>query len=203
MEDHKALSEVFGHVEKVMAIRKTASGNGRGGKVMRTGKSFRPPPPDPGHDGLSTVMLEIRGARVDPDKVMKALEANQRARHKDLMARSNEFQEELGDFVTTKRLKKTGGIQEAERLRQARNDYALKNMFTPATGGVSGGGMMGSSSGASIDSGGGLGMAGFSFAKAPAGDYDDGGGSMFSAGSGGGGLGGFSFAKAPSTPDSP
>lgn len=238
IEDHKALTEVFGHVEKIVSVRNatmTTSGIGRGGRVMRTGKQVRIPQPEPGSNGLSTVMLEIRGAQVDPEKRLKAIEANQKARHKELMSRSNEFQEELGDFVSGRKLKKTGGIEEAERLRQARNDYTLKNMFSPATGGVAGGGMVnvgmpgvgsngsptklgggttGSPTKPGGSAGGGLGMAGVTFAQAPLLDDSDDddpedasptpappptrkSGGFFS------GLAGLTFSKAPELPGSP
>ncbi|KAG8991025.1 Bud site selection protein 6 [Tulasnella sp. 427] len=228
IEDYKALTEVFGHVEKIVKVRNTTmttSGSGTGGRVMRTGRQFRPPPPEPGSNGLSTVMLEIRGAQVDPAKRLKAIEANQKARHKELMSRSNEFQEELGDFVSGKKLKKTGGIEETERLRQARNDYTLKNMFSPQTGGVSGGGMVNAGMPGNTGSptkpsagggtaGAGLGMAGVTFASAPPLDDSDDdedepappppaapparkSGGFFS------GLAGLTFSKAPDLPDSP
>jgi hypothetical protein len=124
IEDHKAVVEVFGHVEQVISLRGTGSGrrvNGRG---------FRPPPPEEGHGGLSTVMLEIKGANVDPEKRMKAIEANQRNRQKELASRSDELQAELTDFVSQKKLKMTGGAEEAERVRQKRNDMTLKAMFS-------------------------------------------------------------------------
>ncbi|CAG8684093.1 16688_t:CDS:2, partial [Acaulospora colombiana] len=73
-EDHKALAEVFGHVEKVITIR------GKSGPS----RSFRPPPVEEGHGGLSTVMLEIRGARVESDKRLKAIELNEKARQREL-----------------------------------------------------------------------------------------------------------------------
>ena len=124
LEDHKAVMEVYGHVEKVISIRGTGSG-----RITRKGGTFKPPPPDEGHNGLSTVMLEIRGAAVDPTKRMKAIEANQKNREKDLASRSDEFQAELRGFVGGKKLKMTGGAEEAERVRQKRSDMTLKAMF--------------------------------------------------------------------------
>ncbi|KAJ6610236.1 actin interacting protein 3-domain-containing protein [Mycena sp. CBHHK59/15] len=127
LEDHKALIEVYGHVEKIISIRGTAGSVGsRGGR----NRSFRPPPPpEEGHGGLSTVMLEIRGAAVDPEKRMKAIEASQKSRQKELASRSDEMQAELSDFVAQKKLKMTGGAEEAERVRQKRNEMTLKAMF--------------------------------------------------------------------------
>jgi len=125
LEDHKAVYEVYGHVEKVISIRGTGPG-----RITRKGGSFKPPPPDEGHTGLSTVMLEIRGAAVDPERRMKAIAANQKNREKDLARREDEFQAELSGFVGGKKLKMTGGAEEAERVRQKRNDMTLRAMFT-------------------------------------------------------------------------
>ncbi|KIJ65100.1 hypothetical protein HYDPIDRAFT_27824 [Hydnomerulius pinastri MD-312] len=126
LEDHKALIEILGHVRKVISIRGTTPGRGR---------SFKPIPAEEGHTGLGTVMMEIRGAAVDPEKRMKAIAANQKSRERELAGRSDEFQNELSGFVNGKKLKMTGGADEAERVRQKRNDLALKAMFN-ASGGV-------------------------------------------------------------------
>ncbi|KAJ7623259.1 actin interacting protein 3-domain-containing protein [Roridomyces roridus] len=129
LEDHKALVEVYGHVEKIISIKGPGSVGSRGGR-----KGFRPPPPEEGHGGLSTVMLEIKGASVDPERRMKAIEASQKNREKELASRSDEMQAELSEFVTGKKLKMTGGAEEAERVRQRRNDMTLKAMFTGGGG---------------------------------------------------------------------
>ncbi|KAF7309822.1 AIP3 domain-containing protein [Mycena indigotica] len=128
LDDHKALMEVYGHVEKIINLKGPGS-VGRSGR-----KGFRPPPPEEGHGGLSTVMLEIRGAAVDPERRMKAIEASQKSREKELASRSDEMHAELSDFVAGKKLRMTGGAEEAERVRQKRNDMTLKAMFT--NGGV-------------------------------------------------------------------
>ncbi|EIN09398.1 AIP3-domain-containing protein [Punctularia strigosozonata HHB-11173 SS5] len=126
LEDHKAVTEVWGHVEKVLSVRGNST-SGRGGKA----RGYRPPPPpEEGGGGLTSVMMEIRSAAVDPERRMKAIAANQKNREKELSSRSDEFQEELTGFVQGKKLKMTGGAEETERLRQKRNDMALKAMFT-------------------------------------------------------------------------
>ena len=123
LEDHKAMVEVYGHVEKVITLRKPSGGRG-----VRN-RSYRPPPREEGHDGLSTVMLEIRGAQVDPERRLKAIEANQKNRQKDLASRSDEMHAEIHDFVGQKKLKLTGGAEETERVRQKRNEATLRAMF--------------------------------------------------------------------------
>ena len=122
-EDYKAMAEVYGHVEKVVTLRKP---NGQGKTRSR---GFKPPPKEEGQDDLSNVMLEIRTAAVDPEKRLKAIEASQKNREKELASRSDEMQQELQDFVSQKKLRMTGGAEEAERVRQKRSEMTLKAMF--------------------------------------------------------------------------
>ncbi|CDO68150.1 hypothetical protein BN946_scf184938.g2 [Trametes cinnabarina] len=109
-EDHKAVVEVFGHVEKA-------------------------PPPEESQSGLSSVMMEIRSAAVDPERRLKAIAANEKNREKELASRTDEFQSELTGFVAGKKLRMTGGAEEAERVRQRKNELTLKAMFTGGSGG--------------------------------------------------------------------
>ncbi|KAG5653411.1 hypothetical protein H0H81_000698 [Sphagnurus paluster] len=128
LEDHKGVVEVYGHIEKVISLR----GPGVNGALKgRAGlrKGFKPPPPTEG-DGLSNVMMEIRGAAIDPEKRMKAIEASQKNRQKELAARDDGLHAELSDFVGQKKLRMTGGAEEAERVRQKRSEMTLKAMFT-------------------------------------------------------------------------
>jgi hypothetical protein len=124
IEDSKAVSEIYGHVEKVISIRGASGGRGA------RGRGFKPPPQDKEHGGLSTVMLEIRGASVDPERRLKAIEASQKNREREQAGRSDEFEAELKGFVGGKKLKMTGGAEEVERVRQHKNDLTLKAMFS-------------------------------------------------------------------------
>jgi hypothetical protein len=124
LEDHKAMMDVYGHVEKVITLRKPNNG------ARRMARTFRPPPLDDGHEGLGTVMREIRNATVDPEKRLKAIEASQKNRVKELASRSDDMQVEITEFVSQKKLKMTGGAEEVERVRQKRSDMTLKAMFT-------------------------------------------------------------------------
>lgn len=124
LEDHKAVIEVYGHVEKVISLRGTGSAKSKG-------RTFRPPPPEEGQNGLETVMLEIRGnAAADAQRRLKAIAATEKQRERDIKNRPDEFQSELSGFVQGKKLKMTGGADEIERVRQKRNDITLKAMFT-------------------------------------------------------------------------
>ncbi|KAI9509789.1 actin interacting protein 3-domain-containing protein [Russula earlei] len=123
IEDSKAVAEIYGHVEKVISIRGASSGRGARGRGLKL------PPPDNVHGGLSTVMLEIRGASVDPERRLKAIEASRKNRERELAGQADEFEAELKGFVGGKKLKMTGGAEETERVRQHKNDLTLKAMF--------------------------------------------------------------------------
>jgi len=126
IDDHKQLEEIYARIEKVVSIR---SGTGSGSLSGRRG--YRPPPPDDGHEGISTVMLQIRGANVDPEKRLKAIEASQRARAKEQEdRRTDEFKAELSGFVSNKKLRLTGGTEEAERVRQKKSQATLRAMMS-------------------------------------------------------------------------
>jgi len=126
LEDYKGVMEIYGHVEQVINLRSAGSGrriNGRG---------FQPPVLEDGGKSLSNVMMEIRTASVDPEKRMKAIEASQKSRQKEMSNRGDEMLGELTDFVSGKKLKMTGGAEEAERVRQKKSEMTLKAMFTSA-----------------------------------------------------------------------
>jgi DNA repair exonuclease SbcCD ATPase subunit len=131
-DDHNAVLEIYGHVEKVISLRGTGSRSGRG-----RGFGLKPAPVDDGAPVISTVMAEIRGAAVDQDRRMKAIAANEKTRERELASKPDEFHSELNGFVTNKKLKMTGGAEEVERVRQKRNDQTLKAMFSAPTVGPS------------------------------------------------------------------
>lgn len=126
LEDHKALGEVLGHLEQVVTM---GSHRGRGHvPVVRTESK----------GDLGTVLMQIRGAAVDPEKRLKAIEESQKNREKEKAKRSDDdLQTKLTEFVGGKKLKLTGGVDEVERLRQKRSDQALKTMFNGARAGLS------------------------------------------------------------------
>jgi Actin interacting protein 3 len=131
LEDHKAVVEVYGHIEQIISLRSPGPNGAVKPRQGQKNRGFRPPPPEEGHSGLSTVMLEIRGAAVDPERRLKAIEANQKNRKKELAARGDsELHAELTEFVGGKRLKMTGGADEVERVRQKRSEMTLKAMFS-------------------------------------------------------------------------
>ncbi|KAK0213101.1 actin interacting protein 3-domain-containing protein [Desarmillaria ectypa] len=127
LEDHKALGEVLGHLEQVVTM---GSHRGRGRfPVVRT----------EGKGDLGNVLLQIRGAAIDPEKRLKAIEESQKNREKEMAKNraDDDLQAKLTEFVGGKKLKLTGGVEEVERLRQKRSDQALTTMFNGARAGLS------------------------------------------------------------------
>ncbi|KAJ1306786.1 hypothetical protein OPQ81_007772 [Rhizoctonia solani] len=128
--DHAEVVKIFEDIQGVVNIR--PPGQGRAGRV------FRPIPTEDGQQAISNVLSQIRGSNVDPEQRMRAIEASQRQRKLDLASRSDAFTQELSGYVQGKKLKMTGGAEEAERVRQKRNEVALKAMF--GVGGATGAG---------------------------------------------------------------
>ncbi|CAE6513568.1 unnamed protein product [Rhizoctonia solani] len=120
--DHAEVVKIFEDIQGVVSIRPPGQG-------PRTGRVFRPAPAEEGKQVISNVLLQIRGSNVDPEQRMRAIEASQRQRKMDLATRSDAFTQELSGYVQGKKLKLTGGAEEAERVRQKRNEVALKAMF--------------------------------------------------------------------------
>ncbi|CAO1627892.1 unnamed protein product [Parajaminaea phylloscopi] len=122
-DDHTALQEVYENIQQVVKLR--SAGRPTGGKYI-------PPLPEDGHEGLSTVMLEVRGQSIDHERRLRALQAAEKSRQRELSSRTDEFTEELAGFVSGKAgegLRKTGGHLEAERIRSKRDKATLLAMF--------------------------------------------------------------------------
>ncbi|WWD22315.1 hypothetical protein CI109_106806 [Kwoniella shandongensis] len=126
--------------------------NQRAAGVVRTpgSKSFRSspapgeadPPNGGGEEGLPHLLMEIRTKETDPNQRLKAIEAQQRAREKEKANKVDEFEDELAKFVGGRKLKKTGGTEEAERQRLRRQEQTLRRMMNggdPAASAGSGG----------------------------------------------------------------
>lgn len=120
--DIKDASDMFSAVQDYVVQR--ASGTRVGSK------GFRPPSPTEDTGGIPNLLMEIRTKEADPHQRLRAIEAQRKAREKENSERTDEFTSELGNFVKGRRLKKTGGHEEVERVRARRNDNTLKKMLT-------------------------------------------------------------------------
>ena len=106
-----------------------------------TSRGLNPIPPndsvDP-HMAKEGVLGEVRALAVNHENRLEAIQRAEKARRKELESRrGGEFQKELGSFVGENRLKKTGGAEEIERLRKAKDDKIRKEVWDRMNGIVS------------------------------------------------------------------
>jgi len=76
------------------------------------------------------VLGEVRALQPNHESRVEAIERAEKARKKELETRRiGLFQKELGNFVQQGKLKKSGGVEEAERLRNAKDDRIRKEVW--------------------------------------------------------------------------
>ena len=127
--DIKDAAEMFGAVQGFVSQRGTGQRIGS--------KGFRPPSPSTDTGGMPNLLMEIRTKEADPNQRLRAIEAQRKVREKELAERGgDEFQSELGNFVQGRKLKKTGGHEEVERVRAKKSEKTLKKMLTGDNEGV-------------------------------------------------------------------
>jgi len=113
------------------------SGGHAGQMKMRaprsTSRNLRPVPVDTGgadpHKAKDTLLGEVRALQPNHENRLEAIERAERARQRELeLRKGGEFERELGSFVEEGRLKKTGGVEEVERLRRVREEAAKREV---------------------------------------------------------------------------
>lgn len=76
------------------------------------------------------VLGEVRALQPNHESRLEAIERAEKNRKKELETRRiGLFQKELGKFVEEGKLKKSGGVEEAERLRNAKDDRIRKEVW--------------------------------------------------------------------------
>ncbi|GAA5980429.1 hypothetical protein JCM5350_001498 [Sporobolomyces pararoseus] len=135
------LDDVAGVFKKIQAVAKqlkpsTSTGGGPLASSLGIGggtagnRNLRELGGGDSQEGLSTVLLEVKALQPDPAKRLEAIAKAERQRELSLQNKTDDFADELGEFVGLGKLKKSGGIEETERLRQARSEATLKAMFS-------------------------------------------------------------------------
>lgn len=73
------------------------------------------------------VLGEVKALQPNHESRLEAIERAEKARQRELANRDGgEFKKELGEFVGEGKLKKSGGVEEVERLRKAKDERARK-----------------------------------------------------------------------------
>lgn len=125
-DDLEKATQTFALVEQATKQQHLGSGQGgnsasrvtpRGLSAITTDQVFDPVKAKDG------VLGEVRALRPNHETRLEAIERAEKARQKELESRrEGEFTKELGSFVEEGKLKKSGGIEEAERLRKAKDE---------------------------------------------------------------------------------
>ncbi|RFU31864.1 hypothetical protein B7463_g4455, partial [Scytalidium lignicola] len=81
------------------------------------------------------VLDEVRALQPNHENRVEAIERAEKLRQKELESRrGGEFQKELGSFVEEGRLKKSGGFEEVERARKAKDDRIRREVWERMNG---------------------------------------------------------------------
>jgi len=130
-DDLEKAAATFALVEQ--ATRQQNLDNPKGTGARSTSRTLNPIALDRGADPLKAkdgVLGEVKALRPNHETRLEAIERAEKARQKELdERRGGEFQKELGSFVEEGRLKKSGGVDEVERLRKAKDERARKEYF--------------------------------------------------------------------------
>ncbi|ORZ21412.1 actin interacting protein 3-domain-containing protein [Absidia repens] len=119
-DDLCALQEVFENLEKICAFQE---------KSHHQVREFHVAPPEDGFEGMTSVLKQVATIDVDHGRRLKALEMADRMRQRELANRTDEFEKELSTFVGHKKLKKTGGAMEMDRLRQEKDMDMIQRLY--------------------------------------------------------------------------
>lgn len=129
-EDHNEVNALLAQIQQVLQLR-TASRGVSGARAGLRPVAYVPPPPDKEHEGLSTVMLEVQAQAVDHSRRVRALalaEQGWAAARTQMHDKPGRLAQQLAGCQA--QLRQTGGVEEAERIRQARDTATRLAMLT-------------------------------------------------------------------------
>ena len=125
-DDLEKATQTFALVEQATKQQNLQSGQGSAVSLRSTSKGLATISSDQVMDPMKAkdgVLGEVRALRPNHETRLEAIERAEKARQRELETRrEGEFTKELGSFVEEGKLKKSGGVEEAERLRKAKDD---------------------------------------------------------------------------------
>lgn len=142
-DDLEKATQTFALVEQATKQQNIQSSQVGGGVNLRTASRGlnaialdQEVDPQKAKDG---VLGEVRALRPNHETRLEAIERAERARQRELESRrEGEFTRELGTFVEEGKLKKSGGFEEAERLRTAKDEKNRREAWEKQQGIVNG-----------------------------------------------------------------
>ena len=125
-DDLDKATQTFALVEQATKQQNLQSGQGNAVSLRSTSKGLAAISSDQVMDPMKAkdgVLGEVRALRPNHETRLEAIERAEKARQRELETRrEGEFTKELGSFVEEGRLKKSGGVEEAERLRKVKDE---------------------------------------------------------------------------------
>lgn len=125
-DDLEKATQTFALVEQATKQQNLQSGQAGTAVLRNTSKGLSAIATDQDIDPVKAkdgVLGEVRALRPNHETRLEAIERAEKARQKELESRrEGEFTKELGNFVEEGKLKKSGGVEEAERLRKAKDE---------------------------------------------------------------------------------
>jgi hypothetical protein len=129
-DDLDKASQTFALVEQATKQQNVQATNGQPVTLRSTSRNL--PNPDSDVDPMKAkdgVLGEVRALQPNHETRLEAIERAEKARQRELESRRENaaFKKELGNFVEEGKLRKSGGIEEAERQRKAKDERALRD----------------------------------------------------------------------------
>lgn len=125
-DDLEKATQTFALVEQATKQQNIQSGQSGSAMLRTTSKGLTAIGTDQDIDPVKAkdgVLGEVRALRPNHETRLEAIERAEKARQKELESRrEGEFTKELGNFVEEGKLKKSGGVEEAERQRRAKDE---------------------------------------------------------------------------------
>ncbi|RLV89689.1 Bud site selection protein 6 [Spathaspora sp. JA1] len=126
-EDIKKMEETFALIEQC-SIEQSKGSTRKRNKVVAN--LYIPEPGESLHGLKDAVLNEVVALVPNHQSRVEAIERAEKLREKEReMMKLDKFQEELGDFVEDNKLKKSGGIDEVEKMRSQKDIENLKSSF--------------------------------------------------------------------------
>ncbi|CAG7918890.1 unnamed protein product [Penicillium olsonii] len=129
-DDLEKATQTFALVEQATKEQVMTNTSGGPTAVRTTSRSLGIDPTIDPMKAKDGVLGEVRALQPNHESRIEAIERAEKARKKELETRRNNlFQKELGAFVEEGKLKKSGGFEETERLRTAKDDRIRKEVW--------------------------------------------------------------------------
>ncbi|KAI5308690.1 Bud site selection protein 6, partial [Ascosphaera atra] len=129
-DDLEKASQTFALVEQATRQQNNQSNTNNAVGARTVSRGF---PVDPVADlskAKDSVLGEVKALQPNHQNRLDAIERAEKARQRELESRRvGKFQKELGNFVQEGKLKKSGGVEEAERMREAKDEQARRDVW--------------------------------------------------------------------------